>query len=228
MQMVAHGGHCCGIRTIFGFGVFNQTNFNQFFRVFSDFRDGIQDWTSSVYRPALNENGQHMVDHMGRALLFYGGTPGNFQGVEIRDHDRRFYNNRLIEIVLTDGQLMNTGVNVLVNNQGCGSWLQALSALGFRPVSRFRNSNSGRYCTVFHFVANLENDWEEAAPVIRPTVVFTYYRKVYASGNVGLTMYPTIFEAFNGHRGRDPRVNRYEVLSDASVRVTERLTPDAE
>ena len=228
MRMVNHGGHCCGMRTIFGFRGFSQTTFDEFFRIFSEFRDGVRDWTSSEYQNAVDENGQNMYDIHGRGLMYYGPPGPDFQGSVVPEDHRRRYNNRLVEVVLTDGQLLTTGRHAEVNDQVCYSWLQALTTLGFRRVSRFRNSNSGHYCTVFHFVANLENNWEEPEQILRPTVVFTYYRKVYASGNVGLTMYPTIFEAFNGHRGRDPRVNKYEVLSDASVRVTERLTPDAE
>lgn len=228
MRMVAHGGQCCGMRTICGFPTFHQRSYYQFIRMFTDFRDGVRDWTSPNYKQAVDLNGAMLRDHLGRPLYFTAGIQLDFQGTEISADNQRRYENRLIEVVLTDSQLRHSGNEVREGAEVFRSWLDVLLSLGFRRVSRFRNSNSGSYCTVFHFVRTLENNWEEPEQILRPTVVFTYYRKVYASGNVGLTMYPTIFEAFNGHRGRDPRVNKYEVLSDASVRVTERLTPDAE
>lgn len=47
--------------------------------------------------------------------------------------------DRVVEAVLIDEQLDDDG------------WAPILKEVGFQPVSRFYNSNSGNYCNVFHY-----------------------------------------------------------------------------
>lgn len=93
VQLVSHGGRCCGIHHIHGF----HAN-----RVEEDIRQ-IDQW--------LVQNDQ-------------------------------FYQNRTLEIVLTDNQCRTMEHNLL----------PALAERGFVLVSSFYNGNSGNICNVFHRV----------------------------------------------------------------------------
>lgn len=65
-------------------------------------------------------------------------TPEGF-AAHLDTQIRVVHANRLIEIVLTDGQIRRR------------AWVgNTLAEKGFRLVTRFRNSNSGSICNVFH------------------------------------------------------------------------------
>lgn len=76
-----------------------------------------------------------------------------------RDHGAP--GNRLLEAVLTDRQLdpQNPDYNRRVTQQvrDQGGWGLVLASRGFRLHTRFRNSNSGRYCNVFHRIRTAES-----------------------------------------------------------------------
>lgn len=109
----------------------------------------------------FNEN--HTVEFIRRELsrCFDGVSP------------RRGNPNRLAEVILTDNQLSFRNLPI------------ALAKEGFVLVNRFRNSNSGNVCNVFHKVrtplstepANLPYRWD---PALRET-----FRRVYRSSTRG-------------------------------------------
>lgn len=100
---------------------------------------------------------------------------------QIARYVTRSNNNRLCEVVLTDIQCQKWN----------GLFVKALRIVGFELVVRFRNSNSGNVCNVFHLIAKkepLDNLPFEWGPPIIPEA--TFHRVV--RGRVGVTAYPSV------------------------------------
>ena len=75
-----------------------------------------------------------------------------------RDHGTP--GNRLLEAVLTDRQLDRNNASyderITPSVRAAGGWGNVLASRGFVLVHRFQNSNTGRYCNVFHRVRHVE------------------------------------------------------------------------
>lgn len=93
------------------------------------------------------------------------------------EHDHGTPGNRLLEAVLTDRQLdpRDRGYNNSVTQsvRDAGGWAVILAARGFVLHTRFQNSNSDRYCNVFHRVSRREPTtglrWQDqVAPPLAP------------------------------------------------------------
>lgn len=115
--------------------------------------------------------------------------------MQLATYINRQNNNRLVEVVLTDGQCQKFQ----------GQFPRILRILGFKLVNRFKNSNSGNVCNVFHMIATplpLDNLPFEWGPPIIPEATF---HRVYR-GRTGATGYPTLEAARDGAKDTLERV----------------------
>jgi len=71
--------------------------------------------------------------------------------------NRHGTSNRLLEAVLTAGQLEDDDEEWDESISECGGWHAILTHHGFQIVSAFRNSNSNNVCYVYHFVPRSES-----------------------------------------------------------------------
>jgi hypothetical protein len=98
-------------------------------------------------------------------------------------------NNRLCEAVLTDNQCNRNG----------GQWPRVLRRMGFKLVARFRNSNSGNVCNVFHKInkplslepENIPFEWGP------PLTLAETFHRINRSGES-----PLVFDSLEAARNR--------------------------
>ncbi len=171
----------------------------------------------------------------------------------IRQHDAIAGGNRLLEVVLSERQVApqpprergGLGHLVLQEVRDAGGWPTILRERGFRLVSRFRNSNSGQLCYVFHRVPEWQSlrnedlpfDWPEAgndivepAPVVRPPAppanADPIVNEVFALFADGRVRGP--FDYVAEIRQAYPRVARYrrrKIYADARVEIEDARMP---
>ena len=77
------------------------------------------------------------IRHLSDFPVPYGGVVSADQIEQLRRDIRRVPSGRAVEVVLTDDQSRD--------------WAPILTAFGFTPVYRFRNSNTGNLLTVYYY-----------------------------------------------------------------------------
>jgi hypothetical protein len=148
MQLICHGGNCCGVKTIHGF--FGRVN------------KGLE---GVAY--ALDECTIITSDHLHSGERFFHEAAPKETQLERLDRyldylDRR-RKNGICEVVLADykkGMELYNQVDI---------WRPVLEERGFREVSNCHNSNSGSRIYIFHRV----KDNEEAVKPGDPVAVLT-------------------------------------------------------
>ena len=127
---------------------------------------------------------RHGADCCGAGHIsgFDNATPDDLDRC-IGEHERSWDGtNRMIEVILSERQITTgrmpagrTGQDfanrITQATRDAGGWAQVLSERGFKFVRRFRNSNSGQNCYVFHRIPeelsltdNLPFNWPGEAP----------------------------------------------------------------
>lgn len=136
MHLAYHGGKCCGIKTIYGFGSNPQHGVGP-----------IEDYIR-IRKCNRDSNG----DHVGSDGRFFHATAPAETGVERLDRYLRYCDQRrpggVIEIVLADYEWLPP-----FNAQ----WWPLLEERGFTKTAEFKNSNSGNKVTIYHRVRSADN-----------------------------------------------------------------------
>lgn len=170
---------------------------------------------------------------------------------ELEGHIDAIKRNRregLIEVVLIDVQLRAEVAPVQPyggRTHVMGGWADGLKDLGFILVRRFRNSNHGNWCNVFHLpygqpteIAPIPFEWEDgvtnvtvvqnvapppppAPPPPRVTIVHTTFHNVYRDGRRG-GGYDTPAEARAARRSRG-RIDSRVIWSNGNVEWNENI-----
>lgn len=118
---------------------------------------------------------------------------------------------RVVEVVLTDDQLQQ--------------WANAVKEVGYVPVSRFLNSNTGNVCTVFHYhesgLLPLTDvpGFKPEAPAV--TVKHSRFKNVYG-GRMGQRDFMTLMAANEARTAKHRTgVVRRDYMSDGTFQDTE-------
>lgn len=137
MDLVFHGGKCCGIKTIYGFSC--------------------APWDSTAARVASNEVDNGKYGHTVRSDLSFFTDEAPKETYEERlvrfiEFCKRRRPRHMIEAVLANyvtTYLINGGYETRRQDE---VWGPVLEKYGFKPVTTFENSNTRNKVTVYHLV----------------------------------------------------------------------------
>lgn len=139
MYLVFHGGKCCGIKTIYGFSAPNEIL-------------AARDKTSPL-------NHDKQGNTVGSDIYFFtDGAPKETRLKRFErliDFCRRERPHGLIEVALATIDVYlysDDGEEYLGKIAQDALWGPLLEERGFKEVTKFKNSNTGRNITVYHFV----------------------------------------------------------------------------
>lgn len=139
MELVFHGGKCCGIKTIYGF--FNAP------------------WDMTSRRESCEERNQDKYGHSVRSDLSFFTDEAPKETYKERlvrfiDFCKRRRPRHMIEVVLSNQSfsVYNNETHEFESIRQIDLWGPILEELGFLPVTTFNNSNTGFNVTVYHLV----------------------------------------------------------------------------
>lgn len=146
LQLMHHGGLCCGVKTIHGFG-------------YGESFDSTQSAITEI--PPYVTDGTYLS--YGKSF-FYKTAPVE-TALERLDRYLAYLKKKrpggLVEVTLTDNDPTGKGRPSGVSQM---AWQPILEERGFKSVNSFRNSNSGAVVTVFHLVM----DWKIVLHPVNP------------------------------------------------------------
>lgn len=140
MQLVHHGGKCCGMKTIFNLGMYPEqsSSYN-----ISEYH--YTDYEKEASNKPSYFNNDVTYDHVSCDQgLFYEAAPKETKGERLK---------RIVDFVGKNRS--HHCVEVILQLNGAGSqsaWKPYLIEMGFRPGPEWYNSNSGNRCQVFHVI----------------------------------------------------------------------------
>ena len=137
-NLLYHGGHCCGIKHIYGFT-----------QKPSDKMPKMKKWVRK-----FKANGDYVYDSTGiNGPYFQQEAPAEtalkrFQ--RFVDHWNKYINNGILEVVLADNDTYDN-----IGLQQTEHWGKHVLAAGFKLVSSCKNSNSSNRINVYHLCKDI-------------------------------------------------------------------------
>ncbi len=157
MELVFHGGKCCGIKTIYGF---------------PDYPTDLEEEIVTAKKSA-DRNHDRCGDHIRSDLPFFTlSAPEETAEARLRRYIDFCKERRpagCIEVTLISKLNSPCACGVCEIRSQAEIWEPLLFELGFHPVTAFKNSNSGNEVTIYHLVydaipaAKTENPFAAAA-----------------------------------------------------------------
>lgn len=140
MQRVFHGGHCCGMTTIFGFGS-----------------------TAALLPATVKKTRSELIAEGLHAAYPDDPFPSESQEDRLKRLIYLTENTRpsgIIEVVLVDQQVNGYDLPEYIK------WGEVLKTLNFKLVNRHKNSNSGKFINVFHRNSGAEGVAKLSPPAV--------------------------------------------------------------
>jgi len=132
LQLVFHGGQCCGIKTVYHFSWKPDQPVPPLKKIPQNNADQCGQWVSSTTRFFHDEAPQETcLERLDRYI----------------EYMKRRRPANILEAVLTDDQMEN--------------WREVMEERGFKVVTSGRNSNSGNVCNILHLVIDEWEDGDE-------------------------------------------------------------------
>lgn len=146
MRLAAHGGYCCGIKTIHGLGESPD--------------DLISEKEPHKHVFTLHDADQSGCPPHGDINLFTAGAPEETKGSRFKRvlaHLKYIRPAGVCEVVTVDSG--DTDNNEFFATTG--KWGDFLAGLGFNKVTSAKNSNSGNTIDIWHLMYNEGEGWED-------------------------------------------------------------------
>lgn len=143
MRLAAHGGYCCGIKTIHGLGYSPDDLISE--KEAHKTASGLHDADQSGYTPHGDIN------------LFTAGAPEETEGSRFKRvlaHLKDIRPAGVCEVVTVDRGDTDNNTFIATTDK----WGDFLAGLGFNKVTSAKNSNSGNTIDIWHLVYNEGED----------------------------------------------------------------------